>query len=59
MLGRKIIEFYPDENTHEVDTTATGKDTTSLPIRRLRTAGLRIITENEVKNVNYLQVSDA
>lgn len=57
MLGRKIIEVYPDENAPEPDTTSIGKDNNSLPVRRLRSAGLRIITENDVTNVNYLQVS--
>ncbi|KAL4248687.1 hypothetical protein ABKN59_006347 [Abortiporus biennis] len=42
MIGRKIIQVYPDENTFSPVQPNAG-----LPIRKLKSAGLRIITENE------------
>lgn len=59
MLGRKIIEVFPDENSLEAEATVTAaaeKDGHSLPVRRLRSAGLRIITENSVTSGGFLQV---
>ncbi|KAH8100784.1 hypothetical protein BXZ70DRAFT_127506 [Cristinia sonorae] len=57
MLGRKIIEVYPgDENGLNIE-AVVGKGAPSLQVRRLRSAGgLRIITENEGKGNDYLQV---
>lgn len=51
MLGRKIIQVYPDENTLSTPPTQTG-----LSVRRIKSAGLRIVTVGDMNSADTLQV---
>lgn len=51
MLGRKIIQVYPDENT-----SLSAPNQTGLPVRKLKSAGLRIVTAENMNSSDTLQV---
>ncbi|KAI0833682.1 hypothetical protein BC628DRAFT_1307940 [Trametes gibbosa] len=46
MLGQRIIEFYP-EFDHEGSSLLQSEPLTGLTVRRIKSAGLRIVTESE------------